>query len=278
MKDSHRTQTVLRSITSGSAVACVLVPSLLRLIVVVAVLAACSADASDIGQADRRAPMTEQTAEQPPESATEPTAAPVETPIAAPVETPIENAVENACRVLGTDSWGDVQIELQFVREGEATDTISANYDLLDEQGTVFESKRALMLDVAPNELVRAPIDTFENLPAGSDTATCRLTEIVEFGYDPLPDPGGSCSLKEIDSAGDMQVEVLFTSPLQDDGSLSVSYALRSPDGARITNGIFELAVAGGNDEVEFVADSLQPVPDGLDPEDISCELLSVRP
>lgn len=184
---------------------------------------------------------------------------------------------EQSCNYLGTDSWGDMQIEAVFTSGfGDVADT-TVRYSMIDASGVAVHDSSATVAQVAPGENLRWHIDTLYE-PTDSDTGyTCRIDALTPSRADSnLVPPSGSdgCRFVELDNWADIQIELQFSSPF--DTETYVSYALRSGDGVRFGSGYVSAEAVTAGTLVVLEEDTITDVPEWLNESDITCEILGI--
>ena len=188
------------------------------------------------------------------------------------------------CRFTEVDSFGDVQIEIDYVADSitEQQDTI-LEYVVFDGNGQLLTESSRFVEDLKPGERLRLAIDTVEDAPtdpAALEGITCEVVGLDSFGFGPSPAramAGDSCRFIELDSVGDIQVEIDVANPLATRAELAIDYALRDANGTRFGDGIeFTDAVDPG---ARYVgpSDSLTDLPSWLDESDVACEILAIQ-
>lgn len=181
------------------------------------------------------------------------------------------------CNYLGTDSWNDMQIEVAFENEESNVTDIRVTYSVITNGGEVIHDGSRTIDRVAPNEALRWHIDTLTEPTASDNGYECRIDSITareSTESTVLPTAGDSCRFVELDAFEDIQIEIQFTAP--SDGSLDVTYAVRSGDGTRFAGGDAAPAAAtAAGDVVTLNEDTVADVPEWLTG-DISCEILGI--
>ena len=188
-----------------------------------------------------------------------------------------------ACSYAGIDSFGDMQIEIAFISPLPEQSDTTVEYEVIARAGAVLASSTHFIEELQPGEAVRVVGDTVTDAPTGSDGAsgiTCRILEIepLSFGFNAFePQPGDSCTFAEVDSFGDIQVQIDVVSPLDDTAELAIDYALRGPDGVRFADDVTFTDSVGAGQLWSGAADTLTEFPDWVNESTFSCEILSIQ-
>ena len=188
-----------------------------------------------------------------------------------------------ACSYAGVDSFGDMQIEIAFISPLPEQSDATVDYEVIARAGAVLASSTHFIEELQPGEAVRVVVDTVTDAPTGSDGAsgiTCRILEIepLSFGFNAFePQPGDSCTFAEVDSFGDIQVQIDVVSPLDDTAELAIDYALRGPDGVRFADDVTFTDSVGAGQLWSGAADTLTEFPDWVNESTFSCEILSIQ-
>jgi len=188
-----------------------------------------------------------------------------------------------ACSYAGVDSFGDMQIEIAFISPLPEQSDATVDYEVIARGGAVLASSTHFIEELQSGEAVRVTVDTVTDAPTGSDGAsgiTCRILEIepLLFGFNAFePQPGDSCTFAEVDSFGDIQVQIDVVSPLDDTAELAIDYALRGPDGVRFADDVTFTDSVGAGQLWSGAADTLTEFPDWVNESTFSCEILSIQ-
>ncbi len=194
-----------------------------------------------------------------------------------------EPAVFAPCTYLGPDDFGDMHVDLSFTNEFSAPSDIRITYGILDSDGIRFHTDDKLIEVALPGERMHINVDTLDEEPAsvsGDDGITCEILEIAEsnFGSPPeLPDPDdNSCRFVEVDSFGDIQVEIEVQNPFDETADLFIEYALYA-DMVRFDDGFAAIDFVGAGERLREQDDSLTGLPDWASAgANVTCQILAI--
>jgi hypothetical protein len=186
------------------------------------------------------------------------------------------DSTEPTCGYVGTDSFGDMQIELAVANPLGAVPALDVTYALLSE-GERFLTESAFIQYVAPGERFRIDVDTFTEPPLDVDEASidCEVVSIEEgFGSPPTPPASDDgCEFVELDSFGDIQIELDVGSPFPTTEDIYVLYALRGPDGVRFADSLVSVGALDAGERVVVSEDTFTEPPAWVG-NDITCSIL----
>jgi hypothetical protein len=223
------------------------------------------------------APATSATTEPPATTETSETSATTEPPATSQPAVPSGPT----CTIRGVDDFSDIQVELAFTNTAGDVGSLEVTYVLLDRSGVRFATESAFVEYPAAGERFRVDEDTLTELPVGVDEAsvTCQILGIEEgFFSDDLvaPTEPFSCTFVEVDDFGDIQVDLIVTSPFGDTEDITIAYALRAPDGTRFADSRAFVDLVAPGETVRVAEDSLTDVPGWIDGGDVACDVLGV--
>ena len=112
-----------------------------------------------------------------------------------------------------------------------------------------------------------------------SETTSAPTTEASTTTGPPTSTPETSeptCRYIGTDFADDMQVELSFTNPLGALPSLEVSYALLDADNVRFLTETAFVELPAADEQFQINADTVEPVPPGVDESQIGCAVLDI--
>ena len=187
-----------------------------------------------------------------------------------------------ACTYAGVDSFGDMQIEVVFTHPLDEQGDATVEYEVLDGSGDVLISSFDRIDELKPGEMVRMMIDTVTDEPPGADAAniTCTIGEIEasSFGFETFaPQPGDTCEFVEVDSFGDIQVQIDVVSPLDGEGELAVNFALRGPGGVRFEDDVTFIDSVGAGQQSSTEVDTFTEFPAWVSEATFTCDILSIE-
>jgi hypothetical protein len=184
---------------------------------------------------------------------------------------------EPTCSYLGTDDFDDMQVELTLTNSLGAVPSLDVTFALAGGDGVRFFTGNEFVQYPVADERFRLTADTVTELPVGVDEATisCEVLAIEEgFGNVlELPGPADVCEFVEIDSFGDIQIELGFTSPFTTTEDVYVYYALRGPGGVRFADSLTTVDLVGGAEAVRLDEDTVTESPSWVG-DDVTCDIL----
>lgn len=189
---------------------------------------------------------------------------------------------EPQCAYLGVDDFGDMQVEVAFTNPLGAVPALEITYALLDGTGIRFHTGSETFDFVAADESFRAQSDTVTNPPPDLDevAVACRVLAIEEgssFREGSAPSPSDTCTLVEVDDFGDIQIEMMVTSPLPDTATIRAHYALRGSDGQRFGTGSESVEFVASGETIRIPVDTLTDQPAWITDSEIVCEILLIE-
>jgi len=194
---------------------------------------------------------------------------------------PVAPIGETACRYLGVDDFGDMQIELQFTNPLPQQADAVVFYAVRDADDAVLIASERLIEDLSPNEAIRIATDTVTEPPVDDSNVTCTVGDVLSKDVGQVApyraDSNASCRFIEIDAAGDIQVAFEFVNPVEEGTAIAVDYALRGPNGVRFQDGVtyFESVTVG--DVIVEREDTLTGFPEWVTEADFSCEIVAIQ-
>jgi hypothetical protein len=190
---------------------------------------------------------------------------------------------DQTCRFDFVDDFGDIQIELIFTNSLPDQDDARASYEVYDGNGALLVESSIFFEELAPSERVRVAEDTLTDEPSDRDASagiTCKLVSIeaTPFGLDKVaPSPADNCVFREVDSFGDVQIQINVVNPFTETVELAVDYVLRGPDGVRFGDSVtFTEAVAAG-EQSTTEEDTFTDLPDWVPESTFTCAILSIE-
>ena len=88
--------------------------------------------------------------------------------------------------------------------------------------------------------------------------------------------PNASCELAGVDSFGDIQIRLLYSSDASSPGDLELDYELIDPDGASITVGSSYHELVQPGEAIRQEYDTITPMPAGAAPDEVTCRVVDV--
>jgi len=249
-----------------------------------------AAEPTEAAAEEPTAEPTEAPAEEPTETpAEEPTAEPTEAPVEEPTETPAEEPTaepteptavpDDGCRYLGVDSFGDMQVEMTATSPFDEMTDLAIDYALADGDGVRFATSFTSVEDVRPGETVQIPTDSLESLPGDVDESQidCSILSIEDFGFGSptAAAPSDSCEYVGVDNFDDMQVRIDVVSPFDDVADLIITIGVYNSDGIRFATPVEFIDLVEPGEAIRADVDTLDSIPSGVEPDGISCEVLS---
>jgi len=199
-----------------------------------------------------------------------------------PTTTTIAPPVTEGCSLLGTDEFGDITIELTVVSPTSAVSQLEVGFELTDVEGEVFLPDFQVVEYVAPGEVIRLTILTFEPVPPGNDlgSVNCTITSVesIELFEDQfVAGPSDTCSVIGVDEIGDVQVDVTVQNPDVEAADLVFTYAVRDQRGVRVISDVgFADGLDPGATSTQQI-DTLVPPPAGVDPATLTCDVVGIE-
>ena len=190
---------------------------------------------------------------------------------------------ENSCRFTFIDDFGDVQIELAFTSSLDRQDDATVEYVVFDGTGAELVRSSTFVEDLMPGEQVRLQVDTVEDeptVPAARQNITCEFLGLdpFSFGEEPIrPQSGDSCRFLEVDSFGDIQIEVDVASPFDSGVKVAIDFAIRGPGGVRFGDGVGYASLTGADGRITERVDTYTNLPDWVNEASFSCEILAIE-
>ena len=175
-----------------------------------------------------------------------------------------------------------MQVEVAFTNPLGDVPSAEVTYALQDAAGVRFYTGSEYASFAATGERFRVESDTLEELPASVDAAglTCEVLA-VEEGYGDespaVPSASDTCQFVEVDSYGDVQIELSVINPFPQTENLSVSYALRGPEGVRFDESSTSVDLVAAGEAVRVSEDTLTSAPDWVPGDSITCSVLAVE-
>lgn len=188
------------------------------------------------------------------------------------------------CRYLGVDdTTGDMRVELTSTSEFSDKSDLNITYALRDANQARLATSTAYWELVSPGETVRQQDDSFEPRPRDVADAEidCVVIEVAlsSFGIPhEAPVDSDGCEYAGVDEFGDVQLEAQATNPFAGNGDVSVVFAVRDGDGARILTASEYVEAAAPGEALRIQADTFTEPPEGVVESEISCDVVGIRP
>ena len=175
-----------------------------------------------------------------------------------------------------------MQVEVAFTNPLGDVPAVELTYALLDVGGVRFYTGTESANFVAANERFRVESDTVTELPPSIDQSgvSCEVLAVDEgFSFGSATDPAASdaCQFVEIDSFGDIQIELSVSSPFSETENLRIHYALRGPEGVRFGESSESVDLVAPGEAVRVSVDTVTSPPDWAPGDSITCSVLALE-
>lgn len=190
---------------------------------------------------------------------------------------------DESCRFDFVDDFGDIQIELIFTNSLQSQDDAWVSYEVYDGNGALLVESAIFFEELAPGERVRVAEDTLADEPTdrgASAGITCKLVgiEATPFGLDKVaPSPADNCVFREVDSFGDVQIQINVVNPFTETVALAVDYVLRGADGVRFGDSVTFTEPVGPGEQSTTEEDTFTDLPDWVTESTFTCAILSIE-
>ena len=175
-----------------------------------------------------------------------------------------------------------MQVEVAFTNSLGDVPAVEVTYALLDGGGVRFYTGSESVNFVATDERFRVESDTVTELPPSIDESgvSCEVLGVDEgfsSGSTTEPSASDACQVVEIDSFGDIQIELSVVSPFPETENLRIHYALRGPEGVRFGESSASVDLVAAGEAVRVSEDTVTSPPDWAPVDAITCSVLAVE-
>lgn len=185
------------------------------------------------------------------------------------------------CSFIEIDFADDIQVELRFTSPTTQVNDIDVGVTLFDANGAVFAERSEYVQAATPGERFRIEHDTLTEFPAGTNPSNfrCEITQLepsnFAINFTP-PGAGDQCRIVELDSFGDIQIELTVTNPFGETADVGVQFVLRRGDERFDGSNAFWDAMAAGESRSEGY-DTLADLPAGSSLDELECQIIGLQ-